>query len=733
MRGERRLIVPRSLPPWRSIRGKLNAVFGGLIVLGSALAIAGYVQISQVERISLDVIDISITHDLSQDLAIGLADLQADFRAQSALPNRVTYGAVTADIDDIRSILRALEDRVGDTTVLASELAVVVAETESLQAQIEDFISVDAVESLERDQATSELTDHLGHVRRLYDEFSTDSLALVDSSIVSQAGILATLSNHLMFVGITIMTILVATSFYVYRTIRSIGEVTDTALAVAAGELDRHVATDRKDEIGLLAGAFNSMTDQLHEFIEDLEQRVDRRTAQISDVNATLTEEIAEREHIQQELRRSKDFAETVLNSMTESIAIVDMSDHRIVAANTMFTESTETPTADELPGLACYANLNDRSGPCCPSDHACPVRGVELGQALKSAEYVQDEHRDHKRHIEVSISPILDDSGAVSGVVHVSRDITHRKLAEVALRDNAARLESALQDLGDAQAQLLQAQKLEAIGGLAAGVAHEINTPMQYIGDNTRFIHETFTDVISVFQRIIELVGLNAEQLDPATRSEYEAMLDGADLDYFFEEVPTAIAETLDGVQRVADIVRALKDFSHPGEDVKAPVDINQLVTSTVSVSRNEWKYVAELTTDLDPDLSAVPALSGPLGQALLVIIVNAAQAIAEGNGDNSKELGTITIKTSRDANWATIEVADSGPGIPDDIREKVFEHFFTTKPVGTGSGQGLAIARSIVVNQHEGDMDFTSAVGEGTTFRIRLPIEPAAQHEAA
>jgi signal transduction histidine kinase len=233
--------------------------------------------------------------------------------------------------------------------------------------------------------------------------------------------------------------------------------------------------------------------------------------------------------------------------------------------------------------------------------------------------------------------------------------------------------------------------------------------------------------------QRIDALIDQSAAHLSEATRAEYRSALDDADLEYLTEEVPSAIEQAIDGVHRVAEIVRALKDFSHPGGDSKSPLDLNQLVANTIAVCRNEWKYVAELETDFAADLPPVPALSGPMGQALLILIVNAAQAIADTRDDEGG-LGRITVSTSADHETATIAVADTGGGIPDEIEDKIFEHFFTTKEVGKGSGQGLAIARSIVVEQHGGDIDFTSTIGEGTTFRIRLPLElPEAKSEAA
>ena len=274
-------------------------------------------------------------------------------------------------------------------------------------------------------------------------------------------------------------------------------------------------------------------------------------------------------------------------------------------------------------------------------------------------------------------------------------------------------------------QHELARAQKLESIGHLAAGIAHEINTPAQYVGDNIRFLQEVFGDVdalLDIFDRLLQAAkqgNLTAELI-----AEVEAAVRDADVDYFTEEAPKAIGQSLEGIERVADIVRAMKEFSHPGNGHKQTVDLNRAILSTLTVSRNEWKYVAELVTDLAPDLPLVPCLPGDFNQVILNLVVNAAQAITDVVGDGSGEKGTLTVRTRRDGDWAEIRIEDTGTGIPEGIREKVFDHFFTTKDVGKGTGQGLAISHSIVVKKHGGTITFETETGKGTTFMVRLPI---------
>jgi signal transduction histidine kinase/FixJ family two-component response regulator len=271
---------------------------------------------------------------------------------------------------------------------------------------------------------------------------------------------------------------------------------------------------------------------------------------------------------------------------------------------------------------------------------------------------------------------------------------------------------------------QLSLARKMESIGQLAAGIAHEINTPIQFISDNLRFLQEGFTALEEV---------LKAAQVccvpDPAgPESDRLASLAGAiqmgDLDYLSREIPQALAQSLEGAERVAKIVRAMKEFSHPGSEEKKLVDVNHALETTITVARNEWKYVAEVERRFDPTLPLVPGLPGELNQVFLNLLVNAAQAIGEIIRPNSGERRWITVSTQGEAGWVEIRIADEGPGIPETIRHRIFEPFFTTKEVGKGTGQGLAIAHDVIVKKHGGQLFLQSELGEGSTFIIRLPV---------
>jgi len=274
-------------------------------------------------------------------------------------------------------------------------------------------------------------------------------------------------------------------------------------------------------------------------------------------------------------------------------------------------------------------------------------------------------------------------------------------------------------------EGQLAQAQKLESVGQLAAGIAHEINTPTQYIGDNTRFLHDSFEDLaklLTTFRRLLQANKNNTVSDD--LLEEVEAAIDEADLEYLLKETPDAIQQTLEGVNRVSKIVHSMKEFSHPGSEQKQAVDLNRAVENALTISRNEWKYVAETVTELDPNLPLVDCLPGECNQAILNLIINAAHAISDGLGTSSTEKGTITVSTRHDGDWAEIRVQDTGTGIPEEIQSTVFDPFFTTKEVGRGTGQGLAIAHSVVTDKHGGTITFETELGRGTTFIIRLPL---------
>ena len=286
-------------------------------------------------------------------------------------------------------------------------------------------------------------------------------------------------------------------------------------------------------------------------------------------------------------------------------------------------------------------------------------------------------------------------------------------------LQSSNERLKQESEERKRLELDLLQAQKLKSIGQLAAGIAHEINTPVQFIADNARFLKDTMPTVIELLGR--QRIALEAA-LAGETAGIEELLAQGreARLDYVAHEAIAAIDESLEGLGRLAGIVRALRDFSHPGAGAKVHFNVNEVVRNMVLVGRSEWKYVAEIELALDENLPLVPCLPGPLSQAVLNIIVNAAHAV----GESGAAPGKIRIASRSNGQYVELQVTDNGTGIPAEIRDRIFDPYFTTKPLGKGSGQGLAIAYSVIVNQHAGAIELESTVGVGTTFIIKLPL---------
>ncbi len=274
-------------------------------------------------------------------------------------------------------------------------------------------------------------------------------------------------------------------------------------------------------------------------------------------------------------------------------------------------------------------------------------------------------------------------------------------------------------------QTQLLHAQKLEAVGQLAAGIAHEINTPTQYVSTNLDFLGESFADIIRLMEQVTRCIRKVADQdLSEEELKALQKTLEETDWDFLQEEIPQAIDQSREGVRRTTAIVQAMKEFSHPGSREKEPTDLNKLIITTTTVARNEYKYVADLETALDENLPPVPCLTDEMGQVILNMLVNAAHAIEDKIRKTDMDRGVINISTRVRDGWAEIVIRDNGSGIPTEIQDKIFDPFFTTKDVGKGSGQGLAISHSVVTEKHEGQLVCSSIPGEGTTFIIRLPL---------
>jgi signal transduction histidine kinase len=403
----------------------------------------------------------------------------------------------------------------------------------------------------------------------------------------------------------------------------------------------------------------------------------------------------------EEEVRSLKQQLEFILGATKTGLDVIDAS-FRLRYVDPRWQEVYGDPAE-----RTCHEYFMGRSEPCVQ----CGV--VQVLQTKQTAVTEQVLPKENNRPTQVTSIPFQNEQGEWL-VAEVSVDLSERKRME---------------------RELTRAQKMQAIGHLAAGIAHEINTPTQYIGDNARFLQEGFGDLDGLLGALNHL--LQAAKQHTVTDeliSQVEGLIRRANVDYLTAEIPRAIQQSLEGVDRVTTIVRAMKEFSHPGQHDKQAVDLNHTIESALTVSRAEWRHVAELVTDLDASLPPVPCLPSDLSRVVVNLVVNAAHAIADVVGDGTRGKGVITLRTRRCGDWVEIRVEDTGTGIPEEIRSQVFDPFFTTKAVGKGTGQGLAIAHSIVAEEHGGTISFETATGRGTTFIVRLPLsdQPLPWHDS-
>ncbi len=400
-------------------------------------------------------------------------------------------------------------------------------------------------------------------------------------------------------------------------------------------------------------------------------------------------------------LEESGRFVRSVIDSLHNAVFILDSETLEIKDCNAAAVEIYKFPK-DELTGKLpdfLFPEPNDFEDYKKKLFKAISKKGImkayDVKMKRKGGEIFFAEH---------NTIPLLDKSGSRIGWVSTISDITERKILE---------------------ADLSQGQKLQSIGQLASGIAHEINTPTQFVSDNTRFLQDSFNDLSRLVEKYRQLEKALIEGSDTnALLPEITDLSDEIDIEFLSEDIPKAIDQSLEGLGRVSKIVRAMKDFAHPEVNEKKPENLNNIIESTATVARNEWKYVSEMNLELDPDLPLVECKGSEIGQVLLNVIINAAHAIEDAIGDETGNLGEIKISTHKDDEWVTIRISDTGTGIPEESRDKVFDHFYTTKEVGKGTGQGLAICHSAITKNHQGSLSFETEMGKGTTFIIRLPF---------
>lgn len=398
-------------------------------------------------------------------------------------------------------------------------------------------------------------------------------------------------------------------------------------------------------------------------------------------------------EYMLELVRAARNEWERTVNALPDMIAIVDL-EHRVIRANTAMQKRLGKPL-EEIIGQDCLKLSSS-------FPHLQPVLSED-----RLPHTVEIYDGDYDTYFSLNISPYYAGDGRLIGSMHVFHDISEQK--------------KSMKEKEILYVQLLQAHKFESVGQLASGIAHEINTPTQFVSSNVSFLDEAFSDIQKM---VMTLVKANDEKT--LTGDALQQALDTADWLYLEKEVPKAIQQSCEGLSRVANLVSAMKEFSHPGCKEAGLVDINHLIETTATVARNEWKYSSELQLNLAPDLPEILCLSGGIGQVFLNLLVNAAHTITDKLGRTPEGgKGLITITTEVDGPFVLIHIADTGCGIPDFASAKIFDPFFTTKAVGNGTGQGLAIAYDVVTNKHGGTLSFSTEVGEGTTFTIRLPIK--------
>lgn len=300
---------------------------------------------------------------------------------------------------------------------------------------------------------------------------------------------------------------------------------------------------------------------------------------------------------------------------------------------------------------------------------------------------------------MELTVSPAVLDGEKC--YLYIFRDVTHRRQLQNSLKE---------------------AQKLEAIAHLAGGVAHEINTPSQYIQDNLTFLKDGFRDLIWVLEASLAMIDEVTPHIDKQRYSELHDRITGAELAVLVEEVPDALRQSLSGIGHIARIVSSLRESAHPSGAEPKPLDLPRIIDNARTMTRNQWKHCAELEVCPADDLPPLIGHASEISQVLINLIINACHAMEEQGGRGKIRL---SVDTKATPGFVTLCLEDSGPGVPDALADKIFNPFFTTKEVGKGTGQGLAISRDIICQRHQGEMEVTrsEALG-GAAFVMRLPV---------
>jgi PAS domain S-box-containing protein len=483
------------------------------------------------------------------------------------------------------------------------------------------------------------------------------------------------------------------------RLSRSIAEIR------LSGTLADRVPVKGVDEIASMSNELNQMLGslevadyQIRNAKDEMEKLVEERTAALIQVNQNLLHEIEERKLGQKALFDAYTEIQLIISSISSVMIGVDnrgfVKIWNDVAARLLGL------SANEVIGLNFYTLPIDWDWEKIASETAACIQGKKK---TRMDDILLGHTSDSPKILGITLTPLILKEETSHGFLLIGSDITERRLLE--------------QQIG-------RSNKMQAIGEMAAGVAHEINTPTQLVGSNLRFLRQQLDPVLDYLDNTNHIIqAIRDGTSNPGMATSMEKKAAAAHLNYFRQEAPLAIEQSLLGVDRISHIVNAMRFFSHPGHQKKENANLNHIIQNAVDLSRSEWNNVAEIQTNLDPNLPILQCLPIELSQVILNLIINAVHAIQDAPGFDQFSKGQIFITSNRLADVLEVRITDNGTGIPREVQNKVFEPFFTTKEVGRGTGQGLAIAYAVIVKKHGGTLEFESEPGHGTIFIIRLP----------